>query len=241
MLVKHGLCPSRILLWLCSSNSCEHSFILDSFVPRSKITVASSSLKATWVLGILCYLGFMVLCRFLCPILMRSYRHLSSIELTFLSSASIDGLWTLSKHCAPSSLICSSTFCYPSSTSIDLRSVWELVCLGKHPRRHIASFPSSLCIEIQALTNLASHPIPMDPPLSSSLLWLLIYPLLHTFLWSQIAHAHRILLLLTTFFYLHCSMPVKLLHVIYFRKKKVSKTFPFTPWEIQSSMPQSPC
>lgn len=170
----------------------------------------------------------MFLCRFLCPILMWSYGRLSSIELTYLSSASIDGLWTMSKHCAPSSLICSSTFCYPSSTSIDLRSVWESVCLRKHPHRHMTSFPSSLCTEIQASTNLASHPNPIPfpwiLPLSSCLLWLLIYLLLHIFLLCrQIAHAHRILLLLTTFSDLHYSMPVKLSHVIYFRKKKFQR------------------
>lgn len=105
---------------------------------------------------------------------------------------------------------------------------WPMVCLRKHPHRHMTSFPSSLCTEIQALTNLASHPNPIPfpwiLPLSSCLLWLLIYLLLHIFLLCrQIAHAHRILLFFTTFSDLHYSMPVKLSHVIYFRKKKFQR------------------
>lgn len=173
MLVKHGPCPSMILLWLCSSNSCEHSFILDNFVPRNKITVASSSLKATWAFGILCYLGFM--CRFLCPILMRSYRHLSSIELTFLSSASIDGLWTMSKHCAPPllshmllNLLLPKFYLYRPKVCLGVGLSWKastqthgifsLFSVSWDPGLNKLSIPSQ------------SHPIPKDPPLSSSYL-----------------------------------------------------------------------
>lgn len=178
-----------------------------------------------------------------------------SIESTFLSAASIDGLWAMFKHCVSyisppymplNRLLLTSTVRH---ISLGLCFLSESICLGKHPHRHTVTlfffsvhwdwghketlhpFPSwphptpSYSIPSYPIHHFPSHHHGSSPFQSSSLS--LICSLIHTFLFcgTKSLIFTEIHSLSKAFSYLLCSRHGKLFHIIILEKK--IKDIPF--------------